>query len=70
MSLKPPRSVLIIHSTSDVLVPVANAQQLKVAAPFAETWIVTGPEHARIYNSDPAAYSQKVADFFDRSLKP
>ena len=63
-----PRSVLIIHSTSDVLVPVVNAQQLKAAAPFAETWIVTGPEHARSYNSDPAAYVQKVTGFFDRSL--
>ena len=64
-----PRSVLIIHSTGDVLVPVAEAQKLKAAAPFAETWILTGLEHARIYNSDPAAYSQKVTDFFDRSLK-
>jgi uncharacterized protein len=64
-----PRPVLIIHSTSDVLVPIANATQLKAAAPFAETWIVTGPEHARIYNSDPATYNQKVIDFFDRNLK-
>jgi pimeloyl-ACP methyl ester carboxylesterase len=64
-----PRAVLIIHSTSDALVPIANATQLKAAAPFAETWIVTGPEHARIYNSDPATYNQKVIDFFDRNLK-
>ena len=64
-----PRPVLIIHSTSDALVPVANAMQLKAAAPFAETWIVTGSEHARIYNSDPATYSQKVIDFFERNLK-
>ena len=64
-----PRAVLIIHSTSDVLVPVTNAEQLRAAAPLAETWVVTGPEHARSYNADPAAYSQKVIDFFQRHLK-
>jgi fermentation-respiration switch protein FrsA (DUF1100 family) len=64
-----PRPVLIIHSTSDVLVPIANAMQLKAAAPHAETWIVTGPEHARSYNTDPPTYNQLVIDFFDRSLK-
>lgn len=64
-----PRPVLIIHSTSDVLVPVTNAEQLRAAAPFAESWIVTGPEHARSFNADPAAYSKKVINFFQRSLK-
>lgn len=64
-----PRPVLIIHSTSDTLVPVSNAEQLKAAAPFAETWIVTGPEHARSFNSDPAGYSQRVINFFNNGLK-
>ncbi len=64
-----PRPILLIHSTDDQMVPVSNLHALKAAAPFAETWIVTGPEHARIYNSDPATYSQKVTDFFDRNLK-
>jgi len=61
--------VLIIHSTSDVLVPETNAEQLRAAAPFAETWIVTGPEHARSFNADPITYSKKVIDFFDKGLK-
>lgn len=64
-----PRPVLIIHSTSDVLVPESNAETLKAAAPFAESWIVTGPEHARSFNADPPVYSKKVSDFFQRSLK-
>ncbi len=64
-----PRPILLIHSTDDQMVPVSNVYALKTAAPSAEMWIVTGPEHARIYNADPAAYSQKVIDFFDRSLK-
>lgn len=63
-----PRPVLIIHSTSDELVPVSNAEQLKAAAPFAETIIVTGPEHARSFNDDPAKYSQRVIEFFDKGL--
>ena len=64
-----PRPVLIIHSTSDVLVPFDHATQLIAAAPHAETWLVTGPEHARSYNTDPPTYNQLVIDFFDRGLK-
>jgi dipeptidyl aminopeptidase/acylaminoacyl peptidase len=64
-----PRPVLIIHSTSDVLVPFDHATQLNAAAPHAETWLVTGPEHARSYNTDPPTYNRLVVDFFDRSLK-
>jgi fermentation-respiration switch protein FrsA (DUF1100 family) len=64
-----PRAVLIIHSTSDVLVPESNAEQLKAAAPFAEASIATGPEHARSYNADPMTYSKKAVDFFNQNLK-
>lgn len=64
-----PRPVLIIHSTSDVLVPETNAEQLRAADPSAETWIVTGPEHARSFNANPDEYSRRVFSFFDKSLK-
>lgn len=63
-----PRPILLIHSTDDQLVPVSNVYALKAAAPGAETWVVSGPEHARIYNADPAAYIKRVSDFFDKSL--
>ena len=64
-----PRPVLIIHSTSDVLVPETNAEQLRAADPSAETWIVTGPEHARSFNANPDEYSRRVFNFFDKGLK-
>ncbi len=52
------------------IVPFANAMQLKAAAPSAEMWTSSGPEHARTYNADPTAYVSKVADFFGRNLQP
>ncbi len=64
-----PRPLLILHSTDDQLVPVRNVDQLKAAAPWAQTRIVSGPEHARSYNADPAGYSQVVIDFFDKGLE-
>ena len=63
-----PRPVLIIHSNADQFIPVKNAEELEAAYPGAEYWIVDGPEHARIYNAVPAAYSQKVIEFFKRNL--
>ncbi len=63
-----PRPILLIHSIDDQLVPVGNVYALKAAAPLAQTWVVSGPEHARIYNADPAAYSRRVSDFFDQGL--
>jgi uncharacterized protein len=64
-----PRPVLIIHSNDDQLVPVDNAKQLQAAYPQAETWILSGPEHARSFNAYPQEYSQKVTAFFNRYLK-
>lgn len=63
-----PRPMFFIHSTADELVPVANVDKLKAAAPSAETWVVSGPEHARIFNADPAEYADRVIRFFDKSL--
>ncbi len=45
-----PRPMFFIHSAADALVPVSNVEQLAAAAPSAETWVVSGSEHARIYN--------------------
>jgi uncharacterized protein len=65
-----PRPILLIHSTDDALIPVSNFYALKAAAPSAETWLVSGPEHARIYNADPKAYRDRVIDFFARHIPP
>ena len=64
-----PRPLMIIHSTSDELVPEAQAEQLRAAYPQAETWILSGPEHARSFNAYPAEYSQRVNAFFAKHLK-
>ncbi len=63
-----PRPILLIHSTDDQLVPVSNVRALQAAAPSAQVWVVSGPEHARIFNVDPATYTRRVIGFFDASL--
>jgi uncharacterized protein len=64
-----PRPVMIIHSTSDETVPVENANQLKAAFPGAEMWILSGPEHARSFNTYPEEYARRINAFFNQYLK-
>lgn len=64
-----PRPVLIIHGDADQLIPIAHADRLQQALPSAELWQVQGATHARSYQSDPQAYVEQVATFFERSLK-
>lgn len=63
-----PRAVFIIYSTSDDVIPVSQPQALVAAAPFAETWVVDGPRHGRIYFTDPSAYTAKIIGFFTKHL--
>jgi hypothetical protein len=60
--------VFIIYSTSDDVIPVSQPQALVAAAPFAETWVVDGPRHGRVYFADPATYTAKVIAFFTKQL--
>lgn len=62
------RQVLIIHGTSDTLVPPENATELAAALPTAHVWLVAGAAHARSYNHDPEAYQQRVTTFFRNAL--
>jgi pimeloyl-ACP methyl ester carboxylesterase len=64
-----PRPVLIIHGSGDGFTPVEHGRRLSAAAPKAEYWEVAGAGHARSYAADPQAYVDRVAGFFDRSLK-
>ena len=32
-------------------------------------WIVNGPEHNRIFESDPNQYFERVLGFFDRAME-
>lgn len=64
-----PRPVLIIHSAIDPYTPVENARQLKAAYPLAEYWETQAKTHPESYNTNPKIYVDKVADFYNRSLK-
>jgi pimeloyl-ACP methyl ester carboxylesterase len=62
------RPVLVIHGTEDRFTPVEHGRQLAAAAPAADYWEVSGAGHAASFVTDPQAYSQRVGDFFARSL--
>lgn len=64
-----PRPILIIHGGADTFTPPEHGRQLHAAAPDAEYWEVPGAGHAHSYAADPAAYVDRVASFFERSLK-
>lgn len=62
--------VLIIHGADDQFTPVEHGRQLAAAAPAAEYWEVPGAGHARSFLTEPQAYAERVAGFFERSLRP
>ena len=43
--------------------------RFKAAAPGADTWEVTGPDHAQIYNTFPAEYTRRAVVHFERMAK-
>jgi uncharacterized protein len=63
------RPVLVIHGAEDRFTPVEHGRQLAAAAPAAEYWEVPGAGHAGSYAADPQAYGERVAGFFERSLR-
>lgn len=63
-----PRPLLLMHGTSDSLIPVAHTHALHARAPFAELWILEGAEHARLYNADPEGWRDRVRRFLQRSI--
>jgi uncharacterized protein len=65
----PPRPLMIIHCQDDEIVPVSQFEQLKAAAPSAETWLLQHCIHGQTYNAQPAVFTEKVIVFFDANLK-
>jgi dipeptidyl aminopeptidase/acylaminoacyl peptidase len=64
-----PRPLMIIHGEADETFLVQNATLLAEAAQEPkEVWIDPGVTHARLWASDPQAYVDRVAGFFDRTL--
>ncbi len=66
------RPVLLIHGTSDELVPVRHAYMLQKAGandPNLQLWIVPNACHTCAFRQSPAEYSKRVLAFFDQNLR-
>jgi dipeptidyl aminopeptidase/acylaminoacyl peptidase len=61
------RPVLVIHSTGDRFVPVADAHAI-AAASGADLWTTATRCHIGSYGGAPAAYTARVLGFFNRHL--
>lgn len=64
-----PRPLLIIYSNGDTSITPQHFAALKAAAPGADTWEVSGPDHAQIYNTFPAEYTRRTVANFERMPK-
>lgn len=64
-----PRPLLIIYSNGDKSITPQHFAALKAAAPGADTWEVSGPDHAQIYNTFPAEYTRRAVANFERMPK-
>ena len=65
-----PRPVMIVHGEQDGLFLAENARLLAEAAREPkEVWIAPGVGHAGASGADPDRYLERVAGFFDRTLR-
>jgi pimeloyl-ACP methyl ester carboxylesterase len=64
-----PRPVMIIHCTQDEVVPLRQAEELLKAVPQAESWVVSGCEHAEIYCDHRQDYEERLTTFLRKYLK-
>jgi dipeptidyl aminopeptidase/acylaminoacyl peptidase len=64
-----PRPALFLHGGDDTLVPPENGKRLHAALPGSELVIFPGIRHASLYLRQPEEYVNRVAGFFERSLK-
>jgi len=58
-----PRPVLILHSTTDEVIPVSHAKRLAEAAPQAELVLFEGCDHAELFRDCPQSYLDAVLKF-------
>lgn len=64
-----PRPIFFIHAEQDPYVPLGEFQRLwDAAGEPKERWIVPGISHREADKIYPAAYRQRMLDFFDRHL--
>lgn len=63
------RPILVIHGTSDSLVPISHGRKLAQACPTAELWELEGGNHNSLRWSNPAV-DHRVIEFFETTLVP
>jgi len=70
LSTKPP---LLIHGDADKDIPVQNSREIlraaRAAGSDASLWVVPGADHLKSYSTAKKAYSSRVIEFLDNSLK-
>lgn len=64
-----PRPVLLIYGSQEVSLP-GGRLQAAAAGPNAELWVVPGAGHGSYLDVVPAAYEERLVDFFDKTLGP
>jgi alpha-beta hydrolase superfamily lysophospholipase len=67
---QPNRAFLFFHGLADDFVPPSNADELRAASTNPDSALVRvpGAKHVRTYEADPAAYMQRVYQFFDKEM--
>lgn len=65
-----PQPVLLIHTDGDTAIPADESRRLAAAGRPGRTelWIVRSDRHVGARSADPAAYDQRVIEFFRESL--
>lgn len=65
-----PRPLLLVHSTCDERIPLAQAQQLFSAAGQPKTlWLMEGESHDSIRNQTLEEHASEVVAFFDAAIR-
>jgi len=65
----PPRPFLLIYGSKELPADSDRRRLLNQEMPGANLWVVPGAAHTGAYTATPQAYLDKVAAFFDTSLK-
>jgi len=66
------RPVLLVHTSGDPLIPVAQSQELAEADKAnsnLQLWIVTGMGHVSAFSMNEQVYMDRVIQFFDANLR-
>jgi len=65
-----PTPLLIIHGTADPVVPYSHGKRLfERAREPKQLWTIEGGDHTEAFADASSVYRQRLAAFFDESLK-